>query len=247
MSQQTEPVYMQWARARFGDELSRPVESPILPLTPAKDRHPALAAMPPELRLTVYRRGRLLDFQPGGVVHDAQGVLFVLSGAIGIFPGDGSGVCLRLAGPGAVVNAEDIAGAASDRTARVLVKGAGLALRGAILAEVLGERRADQLLIEQGLAEKAALDREVACNALHLAPARLARRLLQLHRAARGADIHITQSELAQMLGVQRTSVNAAAKALQDRGALRFVRGRVRILDADEVAQASCACVTSDE
>jgi len=44
------------------------------------------------------------------------------------------------------------------------------------------------------------------------------------------------------MLGVQRTSVNAACRHLQDRGTLRIRRARLVVLDQEELSQAACDC-----
>lgn len=242
MSNLTEPSYMSWARDHFGGPRTTPAEPRARNSAPAQDRHPVLAALPPDVRLAVYRRGHLRDVEAGESLGRGGGVQFVLTGALGLFPMDGSGICLRVVGPGAVVNAEELAGADARRDVRVLVRGALLALRGGDLAEIIGRDRADQLVIDQMLAEQAALDQEVTCNALHLAPARLARWLLRLDEAAGGADIRITQAQLADMLGVQRTSVNAAARCLHGEGGLRFVRGRVRILDPAVLAKHACGC-----
>jgi len=223
----------------------RPQEPRTLPGAGGHDRHPVLAALPPEVRLTVYRRGHLRTVEAGEQIENGCGVLFVLNGAVGLFPDSGPGICLGLAGPGAMVNVEDLAEADSGRAFRTLAKGAVLALRGTDLASIVGRHRADRLLIDQILAQQTALDREIVCNALHLAPARLARWLLMLSRASGGADLHITQAALAEMLGIQRTSVNAAARKLQERGGLRFVRGRVRVLKPEALEEQACGCLSA--
>lgn len=245
MSDAIEPAYMAWARERFGKPapLQGASKSGTCPSGQANDRHPVLAALPPEVRLTIYRRGNLRDIAAGDRLGGGGCVFFVLEGAVGLFPNDGTGICLGLAGPGSVVNAEALAQTPSQREMSVLVKGAVLALRGPELATILGRERADQLLIDQMLSERNALDREVACNALHLAAARLARWLLILDQAAGGGDIQVTQAFLAEMLGVQRTSVNAAARSLHNSGGLRFVRGRVRILDRAALEARACECL----
>jgi Mn-dependent DtxR family transcriptional regulator len=51
-----------------------------------------------------------------------------------------------------------------------------------------------------------------------------------------------TQEFLAQMLGVQRPSVNAAARTLQKSGLIKYVRGRITIVDREGLESASCAC-----
>src|SRR3954451_22623041 len=58
--------------------------------------------------------------------------------------------------------------------------------------------------------------RSVACNALHTVEARLARWLLLFQDRVDGTEaLPVTQELLAEMLGVQRTTVTTAARALQ--------------------------------
>jgi CRP-like cAMP-binding protein len=81
-----------------------------------------------------------------------------------------------------------------------------------------------------------------ACNRVHPVDRRCARWLLQTHDRV-GEDAYmLTQEFLAQMLGVRRPSVNAAARTLQEAGLIKYVRGRIRILDREGLESASCAC-----
>jgi CRP-like cAMP-binding protein len=70
-----------------------------------------------------------------------------------------------------------------------------------------------------------------ACNALHSIDQRMCRWLLSAHDRANDETIRLTQETLADMLGVQRTTVTAVIKALQDEGLIRTGRGRIEILD----------------
>lgn len=81
----------------------------------------------------------------------------------------------------------------------------------------------------------------VACNAFHDIEARAARWLLTARDRA-GDQLSLTQSALAALLGVQRTSVNAVARALQDEGLIRYSRGIVTILDVDGLERRACDC-----
>lgn len=225
---------------RLGPTALSTAGQPIRP-EPGLNRHPVLAALQPEIRLAIYRCGYLRDVEVGNNLNQG-GVAFMLNGAVALFPPDGSGICLGLAGPGSVVNVEALTDG-PDRERKVLVRGSALILQAPSLWEILGRDRASRLMIEQLLVQQAALEREVVCNARHPAGQRLARWLMMLDEAAGGGQIHITQAALADMLGVQRTSVNAAARTLQDCGALRFVRGRVRILNRAAVQARACACL----
>ncbi len=82
----------------------------------------------------------------------------------------------------------------------------------------------------------------VACAALHNAPSRLAR-LLLLHGDRRRTDeLRLTQEDLATLLGMQRTTVNAAALELKAGRAIRYSRGIIRIIDRPALEQAACEC-----
>jgi CRP-like cAMP-binding protein len=87
----------------------------------------------------------------------------------------------------------------------------------------------------------------VACNHFHTIEARLARWLLMTSDRVRSEEFLLTQRFLANMLGVRRGSVNAAAGALQERKLIRYSRGTIRILDRKGLEAASCRCYTRVE
>ena len=82
----------------------------------------------------------------------------------------------------------------------------------------------------------------VACAALHQTTERLA--LLILVTADRyGEDrLQLTQADLANMLGVQRTTVNASATQLKAAGAVAYSRGVIRIRDRSALEHQACEC-----
>jgi CRP-like cAMP-binding protein len=82
----------------------------------------------------------------------------------------------------------------------------------------------------------------VACNALHSVEARFSRWLLSCHDRIDADSVNLTQEFLADMLGVQRTTVTAVAGALQTRGLIRYRRGVVDILDRAGLEAAACEC-----
>lgn len=82
----------------------------------------------------------------------------------------------------------------------------------------------------------------VACNALHSVEARFCRWLLTCRDRIDSDTISLTQEFLADMLGVQRTTVTAIAGALQTRGLIRYRRGVVDILDRAGLEAAACEC-----
>jgi CRP-like cAMP-binding protein len=82
----------------------------------------------------------------------------------------------------------------------------------------------------------------VACNRRHEAEPRLARWLLMLRDRLNEDSVAITQEFLADMLGSRRTTVTAAAGALQRSGLIAYQRGQLRILDDAGLEQAACEC-----
>jgi CRP-like cAMP-binding protein len=82
----------------------------------------------------------------------------------------------------------------------------------------------------------------VACNALHSVEARFCRWLLACHDRIDSGSIQLTQEFLADMLGVQRTTVTAVAQTLQNRGLIAYRRGVVDILDRQGLEAAACEC-----
>lgn len=83
----------------------------------------------------------------------------------------------------------------------------------------------------------------VACNALHSVENRLARTLLEAGEKCGSLRLPITQVALAQLLGVQRTTVAAAMSALQRAGCIRTGRGGgLEIIDHKRLETAACSC-----
>jgi CRP-like cAMP-binding protein len=81
----------------------------------------------------------------------------------------------------------------------------------------------------------------VACNAFHSIPERAARWLLHVQDRA-GDRIELTQEALADLLGVQRTTVNAVIKELSSEGLIGTGRGTVRVIDRAGLKRRSCEC-----
>ncbi|MBL8555117.1 MAG: Crp/Fnr family transcriptional regulator [Phenylobacterium sp.] len=103
----------------------------------------------------------------------------------------------------------------------------------------LFSRYADALLAQ--------MMQSVACNALHRAEERACRWLLATHDRAGDKIIHLTQESLAEMLGLQRTTVTAVTSALQTRGLIRNFRGGVEVIDRAGLERAACECYRAVE
>lgn len=82
----------------------------------------------------------------------------------------------------------------------------------------------------------------VACNGAHSLKQRLARWLLMMRDRADNDALQITQSLLAEMLGVQRPTITIAARELEHAGLIERGRRQVTILDRQGLTDASCEC-----
>ena len=81
-----------------------------------------------------------------------------------------------------------------------------------------------------------------ACLHFHELEARLARWLLMTQDRTHADKLYLTHAFLARMLGVRRSGVSLAAKALQEQRLIDYVRGNVTVLDRKGLERASCTC-----
>ena len=81
-----------------------------------------------------------------------------------------------------------------------------------------------------------------ACVAAHNVEARLCRWLLRARDLADTDDLQFTQEFLAEMLGVERTSVTLHARTLQQAGIIKYSRGKIQITDLEAMRETVCEC-----
>ncbi len=81
-----------------------------------------------------------------------------------------------------------------------------------------------------------------ACNRLHEASERLARWLLMVRDRVESETFYLTQEFVATMLGARRTTVTAAASALQREGLIKYSRGRIHIVNPEGLEAEACEC-----
>lgn len=86
----------------------------------------------------------------------------------------------------------------------------------------------------------------VACSAFHSISERASRWLLHAQDRA-GSRLELTQEALADLLGVQRTTVNAVVRDLQQEGLITTGRGVVHVADRTGLEQRACECYRSLE
>jgi CRP-like cAMP-binding protein len=95
--------------------------------------------------------------------------------------------------------------------------------------------RHEQVLLAQA-------QQSAGCNASHTVEARMCRWLLRLRDLTGSDELRLTQEFLAQMLGVQRSSVTLVAGTLQKAGFIRYSRGNIHLLDIAQLTDGACEC-----
>jgi CRP-like cAMP-binding protein len=81
-----------------------------------------------------------------------------------------------------------------------------------------------------------------ACNRLHGIEQRLARWLLMTQDRVGSASLPITHDFLATMLGTDRPTVSLAARVLQKKKLIEYIRGAVKIVNRKALERSACEC-----
>lgn len=196
----------------------------------------------PHLALMPLEKGRLL-YDPG---DEIDWVYFPDNGVISLMTLMENGAAIESATigrEGALGLSAAVAPRESLSRAIVQVPGRARRISAVHLREVWRDCAAIRVLVDRhGDALLGHAVQSVACNALHSVEARFCRWLLSCHDRIDTDTVSLTQEFLADMLGVQRTTVTAVAGALQSKGLIRYRRGIVDILDRAGLEAITCEC-----
>jgi CRP-like cAMP-binding protein len=125
----------------------------------------------------------------------------------------------------------------------IQIPGAAVRIEAAAFRKVMLSRMPVQQMIHQ---HTYALLRQVlygaACNRMHSMEERCARWLLMTHDRAGQDTFPLTQEFLSHMLGVRRATVNVATGMLKKAAFIRYVRGKITVIDRPGLESASCGC-----
>ncbi|MBW4680761.1 MAG: Crp/Fnr family transcriptional regulator [Microcoleus vaginatus WJT46-NPBG5] len=81
-----------------------------------------------------------------------------------------------------------------------------------------------------------------ACNRLHTLEERLSRWLLLVQNRLQSDELPLTQEYISQMLGTRRSGVTVAAGTLQEAGIISYKRGKITILNQENLEATACEC-----
>jgi CRP-like cAMP-binding protein len=221
---------------------------PTVSVSPPPPDNRVLARLPPSDRALLAPHLQLVILQPG-LQHRALAPDDVY------FPHDGL-VSLLVAMP----NGETMETASAGRGGAVcpIVETdcgdglLGVVAPGAVRASRVAAARLQPILrrseaLSRGLAAcrealLLQLRQNAACAGLHSVEQRLARWLLEAADRSGSDLIPVTQDEVAQRLGVRRTTVTLIASGFQEIRAIRWGRSRVHILDHARLSPEACTC-----
>jgi CRP-like cAMP-binding protein len=209
-----------------------------------------LDSLPLAQRKALVARMESVDLPIGTILYrtgeQPEYAHFMTSGIASIvtFMADGAGAEVGLVGREGLVEGINLLGPASPpTTAFIQVEGSALRIR---YSELQKQLDSSSVLLRRILAfvqcHGFILSQIAACNGLHEVEERLARWLLMVQDRMQNAEFYLTQEFLAEMLGIRRTSVSAAAGNLQRNGLITYRRGHIQVLKRKELEGVACEC-----
>ena len=222
---------------------------------PTKNR--LLAALPREEYERLLPHLGHVNFKLGGVVYESgvqmEHIYFPTTAIISLLYLMENGASAEMG----MVGKEGLVGVAlfmggNTMPNRAVVQSAGEAVR--MRAQVLRDEFArggafQRLLLRYTQALLTQMSQTAVCNRLHAIEQQLCRWLLLSHDRLDSDELVMTQELIANLLGVRREGVTAAAGRLQEQGLISYVRGRIQILDRPGLEALACECyrVVKDE
>jgi CRP-like cAMP-binding protein len=215
-----------------------PMENRLLAALPDADRErcrPNLELVPLTLGDVLYEPGDTLShvyFPTTAIVS----LLYVME--------DGASAEIAVVGNDGMIGISLFMGGDSTPS-RAVVQSAGHALR--LKAQLLKEEFGHHgpvlhLLLRYTQALITQMAQTAVCNRHHSVDQQLCRWLLLSLDRLPGDKLVMTQELISNMLGVRREGVTEAALKLQHAGVIRYVRGRITVLDRPGLEKLTCEC-----
>ena len=228
-----------------------------MPAPHSPNQNHLLAALPsaeferlaPRLELVPLPLGQIL-YEPGGQLQHAY---FPTTGIVSLHYVTESGASAETAGvgnEGVVGISLFMGGDTTPSSAVVQTAGHAYRLPGSLLKHEFNRGGLMKgLLLRYTQALITQMIQTAACYRHHSIEQQLCRWLLLSHDRLDSDELVMTQELIANMLGVRREGVTAAAGRLQEQGLISYVRGRIQILDRRGLEATVCECykVVKDE
>ena len=209
-----------------------------------------LAALPEVERARLFPHLKLIHMPPGTVLSESgaslRHIYFPTNSIVSLLyvMEDGASAEIAVVGnEGAVGVSLFMGGESTPSRSIVQSAGYGYCLSSRRLKEEFarhGEMFHVLLRYTQSLITQMA--QTAVCNRHHTLDQQLCRWLLLSLDRLDGNELKMTQELIANTLGVRREGVTEAAGKLQKHGAIRYVRGRITVLDRAQLERCSCEC-----
>jgi CRP-like cAMP-binding protein len=207
------------------------------------------ARMRPSMQLTALSLGQVLYEAGVSVNHVYFPTTSVVSCLYTTHNGATAG--MALAGNDGVIGVAKFLGG-DTLPHRALVQIGGHAIKvpaGILQAEFARGGQLQHMLLRYTQALLTQISQTAVCNRLHSVEERLCRWLLLCQDRVNSSEIHMTQENIAHLLGGRRESVTVAAGHLQDQGLIYYSRGHIEILEREGLELIACECyrIVADE
>ena len=209
-----------------------------------------IAALPAEAYHRWAAQLQVVDMRPGDVLHESGRtvghVYFPTTSIVSLLHilENGASAEIALVGNEGIVGISAfMGGAATPNQSVVRSAGRGFRLPVAPLVEAFEQGgQVAKLLLRYTQALMTQVAQTAACNRHHSLDQQLCRFLLVSLDRLHTLELWITQELIANMLGVRREGVTAAALALQKAGLITYARGHVTVVDRQALERRSCEC-----
>jgi len=209
-----------------------------------------LAGIEASVAQLLQRRGEIVDLKRGRVLYEPEAKLtfcyFPLScviSLVAVLDSDQSAEVAVFGPESAVAYIGAMFGAEAFGRYVVQVSGRAFRLPMRGLQEVMeNDPELERRLRAFSIAFTRQTFQLVACNACHPVEQRCCKWLLTMADKAQTSAVPITHDHLAEMLGVQRSTISIVMKELQSAGLVEQQRGCIRILDRQRMKRCSCEC-----
>ena len=211
-----------------------------------------LATFPPELRDQLLESARLVSLDEGEVVIEhgedvSRSLLPLGTCAISLNAQleGGRSIVTSVGNEGALGGIVSWGHSPAFARAVVLIPGKALSLPMEVVEQVKANSgHLRNLFCRYSDYPLAQIMQSAACNSFHSIEQRTARWLLTAQDRA-GDRLVLTQETLARLLGVQRTTINAVVRDLQDENLVSVRRGAIEILSRVGLHRRACSCYDS--
>jgi CRP-like cAMP-binding protein len=219
----------------------RAANNRLLDLLPSKTRQGLLAA------------GRPVELEFGDVLREPgqriRHVYFPTGSSISLLSPSDAGATLEVA----VIGNEGVLGVSvafginvSSQRALVNARGTAWQIAAGPFCRQFERSPALQRLLNRYIyVVMAQMSQTAMCASFHDVAARLARWLLIAGDRSHSETFRVTQASISAILGVRREGVNRAASLLQQRKLIRYVRGRLTIVNRRALQAAACSCYSA--